>query len=109
MEIYSAVEHFDEPLHLESGRILSEFDLAYECYGKLNEDKSNTVVVCHALTGSAHAAGIYPGDRKAGWWDAIIGDGKAIDTTKYFVICVNILGSSFGSILKGLVEPNELI
>ncbi|WP_086238591.1 homoserine O-acetyltransferase MetX [Campylobacter devanensis] len=106
MEIYRAVEHFDEPLHLESGRILSEFDLAYECYGKLNENKSNAIVVCHALTGSAHAAGIYEGDRKAGWWDDVIGDGKIIDTTKYFVICVNILGSSFGSTNPLSIEPS---
>lgn len=97
MEIVTAVEHFDKQLHLESGRILEGYDLAYETYGKLNLDKSNTIVVFHALTGSHHAAGRYEGDSKPGWWDPLIGDDKVIDTKKYFVICVNILGSCFGS------------
>jgi len=97
VNIQTKVEIFNEPLHLESGRILSKFKLKYETYGKLNADKSNVVVVCHALTGSHHAAGFYEGDRKPGWWDPMIGDGKVIDTNKYFVICVNILGSPFGS------------
>ncbi|MCI6642146.1 MULTISPECIES: homoserine O-acetyltransferase [Campylobacter] len=97
MRIERKVEYFDEPLHLESGRILSNFKLAYETYGELNADKSNVIVVCHALTGSQHAAGRFEGDVKAGWWDALIGDGKAIDTREYFVICVNILASQFGS------------
>lgn len=97
MEISTKIEYFDEPLYLESGRILPTYKLAYETYGKLNSDKSNAVVVCHALTGSHHAAGRYENDVKFGWWDAMIGDGKAIDTKKYFVICVNILSSPFGS------------
>ncbi|CZE47469.1 homoserine O-acetyltransferase MetX [Campylobacter geochelonis] len=97
MKIETKIEHFNEPLYLESGRIFSSFKLAYETYGELNADKSNAVVVCHALTGSHHAAGRYDGDTKAGWWDSLIGDGKAVDTTKYFVICVNIISSPFGS------------
>ena len=88
---------FDEPLYLESGRILPEFELAYETYGELNQDKSNVIVVCHALTGSHHAAGRYENEQKFGWWDALVGEGKGIDTSKFFVICVNILGSNFGS------------
>ena len=88
---------FNEPLYLESGRILPEFELAYETYGELNQDKSNTIVVCHALTGSHHAAGRYENEQKFGWWDALVGEGKGIDTSKFFVICVNILGSNFGS------------
>lgn len=88
---------FNEPLYLESGRILPEFELAYETYGELNEDKSNVIVVCHALTGSHHAAGRYENEQKFGWWDALVGDSKGIDTSKFFVICVNILGSNFGS------------
>ncbi|NLY03815.1 MAG: homoserine O-acetyltransferase [Campylobacter sp.] len=90
-------EYFNEPLHLESGRILNSFKLRYETYGRLNSDKSNVVVVCHALTGSHHAAGRYEGETKSGWWDSMIGSKKGIDTDKYFVICVNILASPFGS------------
>ena len=97
MKLETKVEKFTDPLYLESGRILEPYELAYETYGQLCHDKSNVIVVCHALTGSHHAAGRYEGERKAGWWDGLIGDGKAIDTTKYFVICVNVIGSCFGS------------
>lgn len=97
MEIYSGVHHFNEPLFLESGRVLTKFKLAYETYGVLNHDKSNAILVCHALTGSSHAAGKYSGDTKSGWWDKMIGSKKAIDTDKFFVICINILCSPFGS------------
>lgn len=90
-------EHFTSPLYLESGRILEPYDLIYETYGVLNEDKSNVIVVCHALTGSHHAAGRYDGSPKSGWWDGMIGSGKAIDTDKFFVICINVIGSCFGS------------
>ncbi len=97
LKIETKVEKFTTPLYLESGRILEPYEIKYETYGELNEDKSNVIVVCHALTGSHHAAGTYEGDRKAGWWDDLIGDHKTIDTTKYFVICVNVIGSCFGS------------
>ena len=97
MIFQSKIQNFDEPLYLESGRVFSNFKLAYETYGELNQDKSNVIVICHALTGSAHAAGLYKGDVKPGWWDGLIGDHKAIDTTKFFVICINILASPFGS------------
>ena len=97
MKIVTAVEHFDNQLYLESGRILEGYDLSFETYGTLNHNKSNVIVVFHALTGSHHAAGRYEGDSKPGWWDPLIGDGKVIDTQKYFVICANILGSCFGS------------
>ena len=90
-------EHFTNPLYLESGRILEPYDIVYETYGELNEDKSNVVVICHALTGSHHAAGLYEGERKPGWWDGLIGSGKAVDTDRYFVICANVIGSCFGS------------
>jgi homoserine O-acetyltransferase len=88
---------FTNPLYLESGRILEPYEIMYETYGELNEDKSNVIVICHAMAGSHHAAGTYDGDRKAGWWDDFIGDGKCVDTTKYFVICSNVIGSCFGS------------
>ncbi len=97
MKIETKVAHFSSPLYLESGRILEPYEIAYETYGVLNEQKSNVILVCHALSGSHHAAGQYPDERKPGWWDGLIGDGKAIDTTKYFVICTNVIGSCFGS------------
>ncbi len=97
LNLQTNTQHFTNPLYLESGRILEPYDITYETYGELNEDKSNVVVVCHALTGSHHAAGYYEGENKPGWWDGLIGSGKAIDTDKYFVICSNVIGSCFGS------------
>lgn len=111
MEIKTAIQNFNEPLYLESGRMLESFKLAYETYGELNNDKSNAIIVYHALTGSHHAAGRYEGDKKSGWWDPLIGDGKILDTTKYFVICVNVIGSCFGStgpMDNGKKEPLRL-
>jgi homoserine O-acetyltransferase len=97
MEITTKVAHFTAPLYLESGRILEPYDIIYETYGELNEAKDNVILVCHALSGSHHAAGRYEGDRKAGWWDGLIGPGKTIDTDRFFVICSNVIGSCFGS------------
>ncbi|RLA69741.1 MAG: homoserine O-acetyltransferase, partial [Epsilonproteobacteria bacterium] len=97
MKIKTASRQFSSPLYLESGRILEPFDITYETYGELNEDKSNAVLVCHALSGSHHAAGQYEDDRKPGWWDGLIGEYKAIDTEKFFVISTNVIGSCFGS------------
>ena len=97
LNLQTYTQHFTNPLYLESGRILEPYDITYETYGHLNDDKTNVVVVCHALTGSHHAAGAYDDENKAGWWDGIIGSGKTIDTDKYFVICTNVVGSCFGS------------
>lgn len=97
MKITTKIKKFDEPLYLESGRILKPYQIAYETYGELNSDSSNVIIITHALTGSHHAAGLYEGDRKPGYWDSLIGDGKAIDTNKYFVIATNNIGSCFGS------------
>ncbi len=97
MKIETKQAHFSSPLYLESGRILEPYTIAYETYGEMNEDKSNIVLICHPLSGSHHAAGIYEGEKKAGWWDDLIGNGKAVDTSKYFVICSNVIGSCFGS------------
>ncbi|MFV0480363.1 MAG: homoserine O-acetyltransferase [Campylobacteraceae bacterium] len=105
MKLQRKIEHFNTPLYLESGRLLESYDLAYETYGELNSGKSNVIVVCHALTGSAHAAGRYENESKAGWWDPLIGDEKVIDTRKYFVICVNILGSCYGSTGPMSIDP----
>jgi homoserine O-acetyltransferase len=106
LRIETKTAKFEEPLYLESGRILEEFELVYETYGELNEDKSNLIVICHALAGSHHAAGRYANEAKPGWWDKFIGDGKVIDTTKYFVICSNNLGSSFGSTNALSIDPS---
>ncbi|WP_457745234.1 homoserine O-acetyltransferase MetX [Sulfurimonas sp.] len=97
LNLQTNTEHFTNPLYLESGRILEPYDITYETYGTLNEDKSNVIVVCHALTGSHHAAGLYENETKPGWWDGFIGPKKAIDTDKYYVICSNVIGSCFGS------------
>ena len=97
MKIETEIRRFSSPLYLESGRILEPYEIAYETYGEMNEDQSNVVLICHALSGSHHAAGFYEGDRKPGWWDGLIGDGKAIDTRKYYVISTNVIGSCFGS------------
>ncbi len=97
MKITTKRAKFTNPLYLESGRILEPYEIVYETYGELSEERDNVVLICHALSGSHHAAGRYEGDRKPGWWDALIGEGKAIDTAKYFVICTNVIGSCFGS------------
>ena len=90
--------HFDEALPLQSGGFIANYDLAFETYGQLNADKSNAIVVCHALNASHHVAGSYEGQPKSeGWWDNMIGPGKPVDTNKFFVIGVNNLGSCFGS------------
>ena len=86
-----------ELLELESGEKLGPITLAYETYGQLNSEKTNGILICHALTGDAHAAGFHKGDKNPGWWDNMIGPGKAFDTNKYFVICSNIIGGCRGS------------
>ena len=78
---------FDEPFTLECNRTLPRFELVYETYGTLNANKSNAILICHALSGSHHAAGYHSvDDKKAGWWDCMIGAGKPIDTRK-FLLC----------------------
>ena len=90
--------HFDAPLALQSGASIRDYQLSYETYGTLNADKSNAVLICHALNASHHVAGRYEGkDNSEGWWDNMIGPGKSLDTERFFVIGVNNLGSCFGS------------
>jgi homoserine O-acetyltransferase len=89
---------FDAPLALRSGASIRDYALAYETYGTLNAERSNAVLICHALNASHHVAGVYPGQEKSeGWWDTMIGPGKPVDTDRFFVIGVNNLGSCFGS------------
>jgi homoserine O-acetyltransferase len=90
--------HFEATLPLQSGASISDYQLAYETYGTLNERRDNAVLICHALNASHHVAGTYPGqDKSEGWWDNMIGPGKPVDTRRFFVIGVNNLGSCFGS------------
>ena len=96
----------EQPLELECGKRLAPIDVAYETYGKLNEDRDNAVLICHALSGDAHVAGYHsPDDRKPGWWDVMVGPGKGIDTNKYFVICSNFLGGCSGTTGPSSVNP----
>lgn len=90
--------HFDTPLRLQSGAILPDYDLVYETYGELNAARSNAVLVCHALSGSHHVAGVYADNPKStGWWDNLVGPGKPLDTRRFFVVGVNNLGGCYGS------------
>jgi homoserine O-acetyltransferase len=92
------VARFDEPLALGCGRALQSYQLLYETYGELNEQRSNAVLVCHALSGHHHAAGYHSeSDKKPGWWDECIGPGKPIDTSRFFVVSLNNLGGCHGS------------
>ncbi len=89
---------FEQPLPLRSGASIRDYELVYETYGRLNADKSNAVLVCHALNASHHVAGTYAGqDKSEGWWDNLVGPGKPLDTDRFFVIGINNLGSCFGS------------
>ena len=97
LKLKTGVERFKNALYLESGRILEPFDIIYETYGELSETKDNVILVCHALSGSHHAAGQYENDTKTGWWDGLIGSGKPIDTDRFFVLCANVIGSCYGS------------
>ncbi len=99
--------NFDVELRLESGRLLGPLTLAYETYGILNSDASNVILVTHAWTGNAHAAGIYTEeDRKPGWWDNMIGPGKVLDTDRYFILCSNTIGSCKGSTGPTSIDPH---
>lgn len=94
-----------DDLVLEGGERLENITIAYETYGKLNKEKSNAIMVCHALSGDAHAAGWHEGDSKPGWWDIIIGPGRCLDTDKYFIICSNVIGGCKGSTGPSSLNP----
>jgi homoserine O-acetyltransferase/O-succinyltransferase len=97
---------FDTELKLESGRILGPITLAYETYGVLNQAGSNAILVTHAWTGNAHLAGKNSAEEtKPGWWDAIVGPGRLLDTDRYFVICSNVIGSCYGSTGPASINP----
>jgi len=103
-QFFTCYEPPDE-LRLKSGEKFGPITVAYETYGQLNDDKSNAVLICHALTGDAHAAGWHAGSSKPGWWDSMIGPGKAFDTNQYFVICSNALGGCKGTTGPASINP----
>ena len=92
-------------LHLECGETLSPFTIAYETYGQLNKDKTNAILVCHALTGDQYVATPHPITGKPGWWENLVGPGKPIDTEKYFVLCPNVIGGCMGSTGPASTNP----
>jgi homoserine O-acetyltransferase len=102
---YFDFAHPPDELTLENGEKLGPITVAYETYGELNEQRSNAILILHALSGDAHAAGFHKGDEKPGWWDDMIGPGKSFDTSKYFIICSNILGGCKGTTGPSSVNP----
>jgi len=94
-----------KPLTLDCGRVISDFPIAYETYGKLNERKDNAILIFHALTGDQFVAGKNPVTEKDGWWTYAVGSGKAINTDKYFLICANVIGGCMGSFGPSHIHP----
>ena len=88
---------FSQPLHTQGGGSLRDYHLSYETYGELNADKSNAILICHALTGDQHVANLHPVTGKPGWWEAMVGPGKPFDTDRYFIICSNVVGGCMGT------------
>jgi len=95
----------DAPLELDGGGVLPSLTIAYQTYGELNAERSNAILVCHALTGDQHAANVHPVTGKPGWWSTMVGPGKPVDTTRYFVLCANIIGGCMGSTGPGSIDP----
>jgi len=93
-----------EPLALDSGVSLGPYTVAYQTYGRLDAERANAILVCHALTGDQYVAEVHPVTGKPGWWENLVGPGKVLDTTRYFVICANVLGGCMGS--TGPMEVN---
>ena len=104
--IYTSLRTFDFPeLKLENGEVLNEVRIAYETYGELNSARSNAILIAHAFSGDAHAAFYHEGESRPGWWDSMIGPGKAFDTNRYFVICSNVIGGCAGSTGPSSINP----
>src|SRR5450631_4078257 len=104
MIVEAHVVRFDA-ISLDNGATLAPVEVAYETYGELNPRKSNAILILHAFSGDAHAAGISPESGLPGWWDNMIGPGKAYDTNKYFVICSNVLGGCRGTTGPASINP----
>jgi homoserine O-acetyltransferase/O-succinyltransferase len=101
----SLIFRSDEELPLDCGRVLAPFEIAYQTYGELNADRSNAILVCHALTGDQHVANLHPMTGKPGWWGTVVGPGKPVDTDQYFVICSNVIGGCMGSTGPASPDP----
>ena len=95
----------DQPLRLDSGALLSPLEVAYKTYGSLNADKSNAVLVCHALTGDQHVASTHPVTGKPGWWNRVVGPGLPLDPARHFIICANVVGGCMGSTGPASINP----
>src|SRR3954471_20919693 len=95
----------DKPLKLDAGVELSPFQIAYKTYGTLNAQRSNAVMICHALTGDQHVASVHPVTGKPGWWETMVGPGRPIDTERYFVICANVMGGCMGTSGPSSINP----
>ena len=95
----------EKTLKLDCGKEISNFPLAYETYGNLNEKKDNAILIFHALTGDQYASGINPITKKEGWWNYAVGPGKSFDTNKFFIICANVIGGCMGSYGPGTIDP----
>src|SRR5262245_33489107 len=97
----------DKPLRLDASIDLSPFQIAYQTYGALNAERSNAVLVCHALTGDQHVANVHPVTQKPGWWETMVGPGRPIDTERYFVICPNVVGGCMGTTGPASTNPKS--
>jgi homoserine O-acetyltransferase len=95
----------DKPLQLDAGVALAPFQIAYKTYGTLNADRSNAVLICHALTGDQHVASVHPVTGKPGWWETMVGPGRPIDIERYFVICPNVVGACMGTTGPAAINP----
>ncbi len=95
----------DRPMRLDCGLELAPFAIAYQTYGTLNRERSNAILVCHALTGDQYLAGPHPVTGKPGWWEAVVGPGLPLDTNRYFVLCVNVLGGCMGTTGPSDIDP----
>src|SRR5947208_12245742 len=104
---HSDVVHFgvDQPLRLDAGVELVPFQIAYQTYGALNAERSNAVLICHALTGDQHVANLHPVTGKPGWWETMVGPGRPFDTNRYFVICPNVVGACMGTTGPASTNP----
>jgi len=104
---HSALVRFgiEQPLRLDAGLDLAPFQIAYQTYGSLNANRSNAILICHALTGDQHVANVHPVTGKLGWWDTMVGPGRPIDTERYFVICSNVVGGCLGTTGPSTVNP----
>jgi homoserine O-acetyltransferase len=96
----------DQPLRLDCGVDLAPFQIAYQTYGELNSDRSNAILVCHALTGDQHVANRHPMTGKPGWWETLVGPGRPLDPARYFIICSNVIGGCMGSTGPASINPS---